>query len=363
MNQNQKIYFATLLIIYNLLTVKSSLKASCTLVGPTLTTSTLTLSQSLGQNLSIMGTITGSGITANAKHGFHVHTYGLTGDSGIGNTCHDAGSHYDPNNQNHGDPAETSPRHVGDLGNVVADTNGKITVSINDTIAKIYELQSIIGRAIVIHSKEDDFQNVQHSGNAGSRLGCCVIVEIASTTVLPPDTYYNKLIMSAYATIKPNGYSGSVGEGSVTVTKTDSGLKYVVSLTGLVANSKHGLHVHQYGYTGTDCSTTGGHWNPDNKNAGDLGNVKSDSNGSVSTTITSPYGSLIGLNSIIGKGFTLHANTDDYTTQATGNAGSHLACGQIGVATENFQKNTGSIIEKMSAIAVVLFTLQLTNCL
>merc|ERR1711964_415201 len=83
------------------------------------------------------------------KHGFHVHQNG-----DLGNNCIDAGGHYNPYNKTHG-PPYLFDRHVGALGNILADSEG---------------------RAIVIHQGEDDLglggnEGSLKTGNAGPRAG------------------------------------------------------------------------------------------------------------------------------------------------------------------------------------------------
>ena len=55
------------------------------------------------------------------KHGFHVHEFG-DASSPDGKA---AGGHFNPKKMVHGDPGKTAPRHLGDLGNIVADDSGK----------------------------------------------------------------------------------------------------------------------------------------------------------------------------------------------------------------------------------------------
>lgn len=50
------------------------------------------------------------------KHGFHVHQWGVEG-----NDCKSTGGHYNPLGYDHSAPNATE-RHVGDLGNVEAQT-------------------------------------------------------------------------------------------------------------------------------------------------------------------------------------------------------------------------------------------------
>ncbi len=103
------------------------------------------------------------------NHGFHVHQWGdCSSDDGTS-----AGPHFNPNNQKHGAP-EDSIRHVGDLGNILADDNGVGYYERVDTVISFTGRHSIIGRAIIIHEKADDMES-QPSGDAGARIGCGVI--------------------------------------------------------------------------------------------------------------------------------------------------------------------------------------------
>ena len=61
------------------------------------------------------------GLTANQKHGFHIHQFGDV--SGLDGKS--AGGHYDPEDtKNHGQPGDATG-HAGDLGNLEADGDGK----------------------------------------------------------------------------------------------------------------------------------------------------------------------------------------------------------------------------------------------
>ena len=47
----------------------------------------------------------------------------------LGNSCKDAGGHYNPNQKNHGS-LNAAERHEGDFGNIVTDNQGVATISV-----------------------------------------------------------------------------------------------------------------------------------------------------------------------------------------------------------------------------------------
>jgi Cu-Zn family superoxide dismutase len=103
------------------------------------------------------------------NHGFHIHEYGdISSDDGSS-----AGGHFNPTGMPHGSPTDAK-RHEGDMGNIVADANGHAHLDYVDHVIKLTGPNSIIGRAIVVHEKEDDFKT-QPTGNAGARVGYGVI--------------------------------------------------------------------------------------------------------------------------------------------------------------------------------------------
>ena len=113
-------------------------------------------------------TINLTGLTP-GKHGFHVHEYGdCSAPDGSS-----AGGHFNPEMKKHGGPQDTE-RHVGDLGNVTADSSGVVNQVMTDKVISLSGPHSIIGRSIVVHAGEDDLTS-QPSGNAGPRVACGVI--------------------------------------------------------------------------------------------------------------------------------------------------------------------------------------------
>ncbi|RKO97517.1 hypothetical protein CXG81DRAFT_23060 [Caulochytrium protostelioides] len=108
------------------------------------------------------------------KHGFHVHQYGDNT-----NGCTSAGPHFNPTGVDHGAP-DAAVRHVGDLGNIVADASGSVKATVTDKLIKLGGDHSVVGRTIVVHGGEDDLGLTSHeeskkTGNAGPRVACGVI--------------------------------------------------------------------------------------------------------------------------------------------------------------------------------------------
>jgi Cu-Zn family superoxide dismutase len=104
------------------------------------------------------------------KHGFHVHEFGDC--SMADGKC--AGGHFNPEGMPHAGP-DDAKRHVGDLGNLEADGQGHASYKRTDSMIKLSGPHSVIGRALIVHAKPDDFKTQQPPGNAGDRIGCGVI--------------------------------------------------------------------------------------------------------------------------------------------------------------------------------------------
>ncbi|RME01736.1 MAG: superoxide dismutase family protein [Calditrichaeota bacterium] len=103
------------------------------------------------------------------KHGFHIHQWG---DCSAANGT-SAGGHFNPDNVPHAGP-DSPKRHVGDLGNLEADENGKAHYERVDTVIAFSGKHSIIGRGVIVHAGEDDLKS-QPTGAAGARVACGVI--------------------------------------------------------------------------------------------------------------------------------------------------------------------------------------------
>lgn len=122
--------------------------------------------QKVDQGVKVVAHI--SGLTP-GLHGFHIHEKGdCSAPDGSS-----AGGHFNPDNKPHGSP-ESATRHVGDLGNIVANEKGEAVLERVDSLLQLEGPSSIIGRAVVVHADPDDF-TTQPTGNAGKRLSCGVI--------------------------------------------------------------------------------------------------------------------------------------------------------------------------------------------
>ena len=133
-----------------------------------------------GSKLAGSGTLTetGDGVSVSlalenvppGEHGAHVHE---KGDCSAPDAA-SAGSHFNPASHPHALP-ESSPRHLGDLGNINIGADGKGTIDVLAPGANLKpnDPSSFLGKAIIIHEKKDD--GGQPTGNAGGRIGCAPI--------------------------------------------------------------------------------------------------------------------------------------------------------------------------------------------
>lgn len=110
-----------------------------------------------------------SGLNPGTEHGFHIHE---KGDCSAPDAS-TAGGHFNPKDTLHAGP-EAEVRHAGDLGNLIADSEGKAEYERLDKVIKLNGPESIVGKGVIVHEKVDDFIT-QPTGNAGGRIGCGVI--------------------------------------------------------------------------------------------------------------------------------------------------------------------------------------------
>ena len=102
-------------------------------------------------------------------HGFHVHE---VGDCSADDAS-SAGGHLEPYDAPHGSPGAT-PHHVGDMGNIEADQDGRVSSELRFPDLAFYGPASVLQKAVVIHRNADDLDS-QPAGDAGERVGCGVI--------------------------------------------------------------------------------------------------------------------------------------------------------------------------------------------
>jgi superoxide dismutase, Cu-Zn family len=142
-------------------------KATATQPSQGKPTGDITFTQT-GEKVHVTGTITG---LPPGKHGIHIHEKGDLSAPDLMST----GGHFNPEKHIHGGPT-TSPVHAGDLGNITADTSGKgmIDLTVDDITIGSGEKNDILGKAVIIHAKEDDLKS-QPAGNAGARISGGVI--------------------------------------------------------------------------------------------------------------------------------------------------------------------------------------------
>jgi Cu-Zn family superoxide dismutase len=116
-----------------------------------------------------------TGLKRGSKHGFHIHECGDMSDN-----CESMCAHFNPYGKSHGGP-DSKERHVGDLGNIIADANGNAKYQMTDSMIKLRGTKcNIIGRGLIIHADEDDLgkggqEDSLTTGHAGKRIACAVI--------------------------------------------------------------------------------------------------------------------------------------------------------------------------------------------
>ncbi|MBM3116856.1 superoxide dismutase family protein [Jeongeupia naejangsanensis] len=109
--------------------------------------------------------VTLSGLTP-GQHGFHVHE---KGDCSAPDAS-SAGGHFNPDKHLHGSP-DAQDHHLGDLGNVVAGADGRVSTSLT---IKGVRLDQLLGRSLIVHAGADDLKS-QPAGNSGARIACGII--------------------------------------------------------------------------------------------------------------------------------------------------------------------------------------------
>ncbi|XP_037799687.1 superoxide dismutase [Cu-Zn]-like [Penaeus monodon] len=149
-----------------------------------------------------------------------------------------------------------------------------------------------------------------------------------STCVLEPDIH--------------NGFDGVSGM-IYFLQETEADPVQVFGEVHGLTEGKHGFHIHTEGVTDFDCSSTGGHFNPDGfshggptsdfRHVGDLGNIDACPNGTAFVDILDTIISLYDFErNVTGRALVVHDLEDDLglggdeESLATGNAGVRVAC-------------------------------------
>ncbi len=110
-----------------------------------------------------------SGFEPNTLHGFHIHEKPIK----LGDDCDQAGPHFNPSSSPHGGPHDSAAaRHVGDLGNILADKNGNVKVEFSDYLIDFSGPNSVVWKTLVIHEFQDDLKTIESSGK---RIACATI--------------------------------------------------------------------------------------------------------------------------------------------------------------------------------------------
>lgn len=122
--------------------------------------------ESIDDGVCVTGTI--ANLKPNTKHGFHVHE---NGDCSAADGS-SAGGHFSPDKSPHALPPK-EPRHAGDMGNIEANDQGRVTLDETFPYFSLDGQKSIVGRAVIVHATRDD--GGQPSGHAGARIACGVI--------------------------------------------------------------------------------------------------------------------------------------------------------------------------------------------
>lgn len=137
---------------------------------------------------------------------------------------------------------------------------------------------------------------------------------------------------------------GNTVSGMLSVIAEDDAVRLTGNIQGLKPNAEFGFHIHEKGdCSAPDASSAGGHFNPadaahghpegDTHHAGDMTNLKSDTDG-VAQVDTRAFGATLNSGQptdVLGKAVVVHESPDDYTSQPSGNSGARIGCGVITV--------------------------------
>ncbi len=144
----------------------------------------------------------------------------------------------------------------------------------------------------------------------------------------------------AHADLESLGTTDLDISGDLVFTPTADGVAVSGVIEGLDPSSFHAIHVHETGdCSAPDGSSAGPHFNPtgeqhgalaaDDSHIGDLGNLTTSPEGTVSLDKVKVGATLSGEHGLVGRAVVVHARHDDLASQPSGDAGARIACGVI----------------------------------
>jgi len=152
------------------------------------------------------------------EHGFHIH------EKADFSKSTSVGPIYNPHGKAHGAPGD-SERHVGSLGNIVADASSRSKGKMKDALVKIDGPFSVVGRSFTVHAEPDDLGKTK-AGGVGARVACGQIKE-------PPPLSQAELMELHMAELKANQLKHQKLMGKMFMVIFLGGLFYAKFLKGL----------------------------------------------------------------------------------------------------------------------------------
>jgi superoxide dismutase, Cu-Zn family len=177
--------------------------------------------------------------------------------------------------------------------------------------------------------------------------GLALLVVLATAGCPPPGTPEEELPDEAMQVDPPVEAEALLHDargdqvGSITFSSGPAGGIHIRGWVDLpeLGEGRRGFHVHETGRCDApDFETAGDHFNPDDsphggpndppeeRHAGDLGNLQLDPDGRIEVERTDLH---LDLEGIVGRSVVVHEDEDDLETDPDGNAGDRVACGVI----------------------------------
>ncbi len=132
---------------------------------------TVTFTEDKG-TVTMIATLSG---LSQGKHAIHLHEKADCSAADATST----GGHWNPTFQPHGQWGTEKGYHKGDIGNLIADENGKATITFETgewCIGCDDTNKNIVGKAVIVHQGIDDYTS-QPSGAAGARIACVGLIQ------------------------------------------------------------------------------------------------------------------------------------------------------------------------------------------